>query len=322
MSNLIDKLKSRITESATYQRLRELSHHKRMPGIRHLPLALILKNFFQAIHRGQIITRASSISFHFLLAIFPSIIVFFTLIPYVPISDFQDTLLETLQRIIPERAYEMVESTIIDIVKRPRGGLLSISFILALYFATIGINNVIAAFNKSYHDIGSRSVFKQYFISLALVFILSFIIITAIALITLGPVVLNILVKYNVVENNTMINIILLVKWVIIVLMFFFAYSVLYYFAPAHKTSIRYITAGAILATLLTLVTSVGFNFYVNNFSRFNALYGSIGTIIVLMLYILFNANIILLGFEFNVSIEQSHRQYFNLGNQKSTAPN
>lgn len=316
MAQLFKKIKALIIGSGTYQRLHEYSYHTRLPGIRNIPLALILDNFFKAIKRGQIITRASSISFHFLLAIFPAIIVFFTLIPYLPIGHFQDTLLETLERIIPEQAFSLVESTIIDIIKRPRGGLLSISFFLALYFATTGINNLITAFNKSYHDIGSRSLLKQFSISLLLVFMLSFIVIITIILITLGPAALNLLVKYGAVENNYMIKIILLVKWIFILFMFFLAFSVLYYFAPSRKTSLRYITTGSIFATFLTLTTSLGFNFYVNNFSRFNALYGSIGTIIVLMLYILFNANILLIGFELNVSIEESRKQFFNLGKE------
>jgi len=268
-----------------------------LPGFDGVPLFDVAEFFIKGIQKGSITNRAAALSFNTFLAIFPAILFFFSLIPYIPIHDFQDSLLNLIRDFIPQKAYVMVEETLFDIVKRPRGGLLSFGFIFAMYFATNSINSLIEAFNKTYHSIETRSAFKQRLISIALVFILSFLVIIAIVLITIGPLVLNWLQTRNLLTDGLVIFLISAGKWIITVALLFFAFSFLFYLAPSGNQRFRFISAGSTITTLMFIAASVGFNFYVNNFSKYNTLYGSFGTLIVFLMLIDFNLIIILIGF-------------------------
>jgi membrane protein len=134
-------------------------------------------------------------------------------------------------------------------------------------------------------------------------------VIIAIALITLGPVALDFLVEHRMLRDSFSYYLLIAVKWLVSAGLLFFAFSFLYYMAPAAQSRFRFISAGSSLSTILTILTSVGFNFYVNSISRYNTLYGSIGTLIIVMVWIYFNAMIVLIGFELNVSIRNARRK-------------
>lgn len=284
-----------------------------LPGFEKVPLYDVAVFFYHGLKKGDLNTRSAALAFNSFLAIFPAIIFFFTLIPYIPIHNFQDSLLALLEEFIPKQTYEAVQGTLFDIIKRPRGGLLSIGFVMAMYFATNSVNSMIDAFNKTYYTIERRTPFRQRIISIFLVFILAFLVILAIILITFGPVVLNWVENIGLLTDWLTLRLIGFAKWVVIIALLFFAFSVLYYFAPIGKHRYRFITAGSTLATLLFIATSVGFNFYVNNFASYNTLYGSIGTLIVFMLWLYFNCFIILIGWELNSSISVARRSYNSL---------
>jgi membrane protein len=279
-----------------------------LPGFDGAPLYNVAEFFIKGIQKGAITNRAAALSFNTFLAIFPAIIFFFTLIPYIPIANFQDSLLNLFEDFIPQQVYAAVEETLFDIVKRPRGDLLSIGFLLAMFFATNSINSLIEAFNHTYHAIDSRTKFRQRMVSIALVLILSFLVVLAIALITFGPVVLNWLQTHNLLTDGLTIFMLSAGKWIITLALLFLTFSFLYYMAPSGKQRFRFISAGSTMTTLLFIAASVGFNYYVNNFSKYNTLYGSIGTLIVFMMWIYFNSIIVLLGFELNASISAARR--------------
>jgi membrane protein len=284
-----------------------------IPGFDGMPVYDVATFFIRGLQKGAISMRAAAFSYNFFLALFPTIIFFFTIIPYIPISGFQDNLLELLQNFIPKKAFDAVEETLFDIVKRPRGGLLSLGFVMALYFSTNGIHSLIVAFNQSRHTVETRSWVKQRLIAIVLVVILSSLIILSIVLITLGPVALDFLVKHNMLRDSFTYYLLLAGKWIISSAMLFFAFSFLYYLAPAAESRFRFFSAGSTLSTVLTIVASVGFNYYVNSISRYNSLYGSIGTLIIIMVWIFFNAMIVLIGFELNVSIRNAKRKFGRL---------
>lgn len=281
-----------------------------IPGFDGMPVYDVAAFFITGLQKGAISMRAAAFSYNFFLALFPTIIFFFTIIPYIPISGFQDNLLALLQNFIPKKAFDAVEETLFDIVKRPRGGLLSLGFVMALYFSTNGIHSLIVAFNQSHHTIETRSWVKQRLISVVLVVILSLLIIVAIVLITLGPIALDFLVKHDMLRDSFTYYMIIAGKWIISSAMLFFAFSFLYFLAPAAESRFRFFSAGSTLSTILTILASVGFNYYVNSISRYNSLYGSIGTLIIIMVWIFFNAMIVLIGFELNVSIRNAKRRH------------
>jgi len=275
-----------------------------LPGFDGLPLFSVLKFFVKGLFEGRLTIRASAISFDFFLALFPSILFFFTIIPFIPIAGFQPELLQTMEDVIPATLWTHVSSTLEDIIIRPRSDLLSLGFILALYFSTNGINSIIEGFNLTYHDMETRSWFKQRIVALLLVFVISFLIIVAITLQVVGSFVMSFLVDEGLLTNGFTIVVIQFVRWLLILATFLFSISFLYYYAPATKRAFRFISAGSTLATLLMILTTYGFNFYIENFGRYNALYGSIGTLLVFLLWVYFNSNIILIGFELNASIK------------------
>jgi len=280
-----------------------------LPGFDGLPLYNVAVFFFRGIYQGYIATRASAVSFNFFLAIFPFLIFLFTIIPFIPIENFQVTLLSLIHDFMPKSAYDTVKDTVEDIVTRPRGDLLSLGFIFALYFATNGVNSMMEAFNNTYHTIETRSWFRQRMISSLLVIILSLLLIIAIGLMTLGPVLLAAFIPERILESSFYSFFLWLGTWAIVLFTLFFAISFIYYLAPARRRDFRFISAGSSLATLLVIITTLGFNFYVDNFSRYNILYGSIGTLIAVLLWIYFNSISLLIGFELNASIFNAKKE-------------
>ncbi len=280
-----------------------------VPGFDGIPFSEVLKFYFKGLLKGSINLRASAVAFNLFLALFPSLLFFFTIIPYLPIANFDITMFALLEDILPTSTHELVLTTANDIITRPRGGLLSFGFFLALFFSTTGINSLIDAFNQTYHTIATRSFFKQQLISVFLVLILSCLVIIGIALLIGGDSLINYLVEIDWIRSGLKLIIFQTTKWLTIIIIFFFAISFLYYLGPSQKQKFRFISAGATLSTLLIIILAIGFNYYIENFSRYNTLYGSIGTLIIIMLWIYFVAMVILIGFDLNASISNLKRR-------------
>ncbi len=267
--------------------------------------------FWKGLMEGAITTRASSLAFNFFLAFFPSIIVFFTLIPYIPIEGLQETLMELLSTVLPPSTNEITFATLDDIINNPRGGLLSVGFILALYFSTNGINSLIEAFNASYHIRESRPLIKQRLLSLGLTLLLSAMLIIAISSIIFGKVAVNYLTEFELISDNAG-ELILYGKWLSLLLMLFFGISILFHLGPAQKSKWKLFTPGTIFATIFIIITSIGFNYYINHFSQYNKIYGSIGTLMIILIWMYFNSIILLTGFELNASISNAKQKSEN----------
>lgn len=274
-----------------------------LPGFSHLPLYDVIVFFIQGSRKSSLIVRANAVSFTFLLAIFPAILFFFTLIPYFPIEDLDNTIMETLSRALPQDAYNTLEETISDMVSKHNEGLLSIGFLVSLYFSTNGMIGLIKAFNRTSHTIETRSTGKLILISLLLVFIVSFIIIISAALLISTNLALKYLVSQGLIQKQFTKILILSGKWIFTLIMTYFAISTLYYLAPASRKHFRFFSPGSTLATILTFIFILGFNYYIENFSQYNKFYGSLGTLIILMLWVNLSMIVLLIGFELNASI-------------------
>ena len=258
--------------------------------------------FWKGLMEGAITTRASSLAFNFFLAFFPSIIVFLTLIPYIPVTGLQETLMELLNVVLPPSTNEITFQALDDIINNTRGGLLSIGFLLALYFSTNGINSLIEAFNASYHIRENRPIIQQRILSLGLTLLLSFMLIIAMGLIIFGKFVVSYLTEYKLITQYAG-GLILYGKWFTILLVLWLGISVLFHLGPSIKSKWKLFTPGSILATLGIIITSIGFNYYINHFSQYNKIYGSIGTLMIILIWMYFNSIILLTGFELNASI-------------------
>lgn len=279
------------------------------PGFKGVPFHLVWGYFFKGIVKGNITTRASSLSFNFFLALFPAIIFFFTLISYIPAKDFQAQLLDIISSIMPKNAFEATRNTIEDIVRHRHGGLLSFGFALTLYFSTNGVNAMIEGFNKSFHVTRSRPFIKQRIVAFILTMVLSLLLLSSIATLVLSEMSLEYLVKLGLFKHKFIYKILLPGKWLIMVGLLFNGISLLYYFGPSQQRNTGFVSPGSVLATVLSIITSLGFSYFVNNLGQYNKVYGSIGTLIVVLLWIYYNAVILLIGFELNASINNVARQ-------------
>ena len=291
--------------------LKKLSQQIKPFGFSGLSIYDVAIFFWKGLMEGAITTRASSLAFNFFLAFFPSIIVFFTLIPYIPIKGLQETLMELLGTVLPPSTNEITFQTLEDIINNPRGGLLSIGFILALYFSTNGINSLIEAFNSSYHIREIRPLIQQRILSLGLTLLLSVMLIIAIGLIIFGTVVVNYLVSAEIITTSAA-DLIIYGKWMVMLAMLFFGISILFHLGPALKSKWKLFSPGSIFATIFIIITSIGFNYYIQNFSQYNKIYGSIGTLIIILLWMYFNSIILLTGFELNASISNAKKKSEN----------
>ena len=267
--------------------------------------------FVKGLQEGAITTRASSLAFNFFLAFFPSIIVFFTLIPYIPIIGFQETLMEILSNILPPSTNNATFNTLDDIINNQRGGLLSIGFILALYFSTNGMSSLIQAFNSSYHIRENESIIKHQLLSILLTLVISALVFLTIILIIFGKTTITYLVDFQLINQNKIVFL-NIAKWVVLIFMLFVGITTIFNIGPAIKSKIKIFSPGAILATLFIILTSIVFSYYIDNFSQYNKIYGSIGTLIIILLWIYFNAIFLLIGFELNASILNAKKNLTN----------
>ena len=276
-----------------------------LPGFKGFSLLYVGSFFIKGIQEGAISMRASSVAYSFFIAVFPTLIFIFGLIPFIPIENFQQELFEILSSVLPESAYTLMHETILDTIMTQRTSILSIGFFLMLFFSSNGVIALIDAFNNTYHEIDTRKAASKRLIAIVLVVIMSLLLFIAITLIVIGnKFFIDFISQHPKFEYSNWIYLIVgLLKWLIVLLLYFMVISFLYFLAPAKKSRFQFITPGAIFATVLQIITSLGFSYYVNNFAQYNKLYGSIGTVIVVMLLFYITALALILGFELNVSI-------------------
>lgn len=280
-----------------------------LPGFSPLPLYTVATFFFKEIGKDSLINKASSLAYNFMLALFPAIIFLFTLIPFIPKRiGFQDQLMDFIVLILPADAYRAFDTTLNEIVNQQNGGLLSFGFILSLFFATNGVHSLMMAFNKSSLIIETRSWVRQRIIAIVLTVTIAFSVIVCIIAMAIGEVALNYINNELGIKGNFMVYLIQLTRWSLLGVLYFVTISILYRYGPAHAKKWRFFSAGSWLATILAFITIWGFSFYINNFSSYNKVYGSISVLIVLMIWLYLNSLILLIGFELNASVDLSKR--------------
>jgi membrane protein len=306
MRKFFRKILRLIVYSPPVQKLSEASKKLVLPGFDGMPLYDVADFFFTGIQKGSVRSRASSVSYSFFLALFPGIIFLFTLIPYIPVDNFQTQLLLLMKDVLPSNAYLAARETIVDIISHQHGELLSIGFLLVLYFSTNGITALIDGFNRSYHVRETRKGFGLRLVAFSLTAILSLLVVIAILLIIFSETALDSLVTHHILKNKMQIVLLYAGKWFIIIMLFLSAISAMYYFGPALKKKWRFISPGSMLAAFLCILTAVAFGWFVNKFGNYNKVYGSIGTLIVIMLWIYYNSLILIIGFELNASIDNA----------------
>jgi len=299
--SLIARIKNSIETSLPATYLVKKSKATKLPGFRGIPLFDVIKFFLHQVRTVGMTERASSIAFNFVMAIPPAIIFLFTLIPFVPISfQFEDQLYGLIRDVVPgQKNNSVLIKFLQDFINNPRTGLLSLGFILSIFFSSNAVMGIMRSFDKNYHGFKKRNDFQKRMTALKITMILFLLMIASILLLIGQGVVL----KWIGIKSLLVRQIIENARWVVIVFLFFACISYIYRHAPAVHKKWRMINPGSILATFLMILFTVGFSYWVNHFGNYNQLYGSIGTVLILMLLIYFNSLVLLIGFELNVSI-------------------
>jgi len=283
-----------------------------LPGFEGVPLSEVLRFIVKGLQKGVLVTRASSIAFNILMALLPSSIFLFSLIPFIPIPNFQVELIKLFENILPANAYGFLEATIVDVITRKSSTFLIFMFFATVIFSTNGIHALINAFVVSAHPFNSRSWVDQRKISVVLLMIMVTLVFTAGCVLIAGRMGIDRLVELHIIRSGLVYYIVLVLKSIVNVGLLFLAISFLYWLAPAKRSDFRFFSPGSIVATVLFILTSLGFSAYVNAFGQYNRLYGGIGTLIVIMLWLYLNSISLLLGFELNVSIKAANAEITN----------
>jgi membrane protein len=280
-----------------------------IPGGSGISLYTLLIHFQSGITRGRLTTRAASISFTFFLALFPGIIFMFTIIPMIPLNELQPRLMLLLRDLVPDIIYPLLENTIHDIIGRRHTGLLSFGFLMALFFSSSSFISLISSFNQSTNVHETRKPWQQRIVSILLMIGTTLLVLLAISLMILGQDTIEWLIGHQYMKGRFIFSILPAARWFILAMLIYGTISAIYYLAPAKAAGFRFFSVGSLLATLFFLLNAWGFGYFVKYFSAHNALYGSVGTLLLLLLYIYYNAIILLVGFELNASIHAAKRK-------------
>ncbi len=279
----------------------------RPPFLENLSLWDLGTFFYRALYEGAVSSRAASVAFSFFMALFPGVIFVFTLIPFIPIDGFQEELFALLQDVLPPNSFEATQSTINDILTVQRGDLLGVTVLAALIFATNGTLALIANFTQSVYNIGHRNFWSQYLAAFVLTVVLSVLLIAGIAFLVASEGLLAAWMQHRT-QIGTEWKLLIAWRYAILIVLILLSVSLVFKYGPASKAPWRLISPGAVLATVLVVASSAAFGFYVAHFARYNQLYGSIGTLLILQLWIYINAIGLIVGYELNASVAQAQR--------------
>jgi membrane protein len=274
----------------------------KVPGLQGMSLYDVLEMYIIGIVEGALTTRAGGIAFSFFMAVFPFMLFILTLIPYIPIEGFQEGLFSFIKEILPPQTFEAVNVVLGDIINNQYGGLLSFGFLLSILLMTNGVNAIFGGFEYSYHITDVRNVFKSYFVSLGVSLLMSLFLIVIITTLILYQVALSKIDEQGW-FNTSDLNLFYIGKNAVFLVMIFTIVSLLFRYGTKQGKEVKFFSAGAILTTVVSLCTFYLFGIYVVKFAQYNQLYGSIGTLLILMLFVWLNAIILLLGFELNASL-------------------
>jgi membrane protein len=287
-----------------------ISKRFRPPGFEGVSLYEASRFFIQQLQKGSLGQRAAAISFNFIMALPPACIFLFSLVPLFPIADqFYNEVNSFVREITPNEATRnAVESFLADFFKRPKNSLLSIGFFTSLFFASNAVLGIIHSFNQSIHERESRSFFAYRWKAIRLTFVIILVFIGTILLLITQGALFNWLLLLLKIDSILIKWLIIILRWVVIIGLFFYSIAFIYRHAPSVEKKWKLISPGSIVASALIIAFTFLFSFWINNFATYT-IYGSISTILILMIFINFISLVLLIGFELNVSIKLLKKQ-------------
>lgn len=273
----------------------------KLPWLQGLSLYDLLELYILGIVEGALSYHASAVAFSFFMALFPFALFILNLIPYIPIEGFQSDFLDFVREGVPPNTYDAIYKIINDILNNSHSGLLSSGFLLSIFLMANGLNGILGGFESSKHVLTKRGFLHQYLVALGMSLALSLLLLITVATIVVFEVFIQKTIIQDVLSDR--IPLIIWGRYIFVVLMILITSSILLKFGTIHHEKRPFISIGSVFTTILIILSSYGFGIWVLKFSKYNELYGSIGTLLIMMFYIWINCMILLLGFELNASI-------------------
>lgn len=301
------EIEDKLVKIPVVKQLVLLGKSIKLPWLHGLSLYDLLELYIIGIVEGAVSYRATAIAFSFFMALFPFALFILNLIPFIPIEGFQNDFMDFVQQSVPPTTFDAVSKIINDILHTSHSGLLSTGFFMAIFLMANGVNAILGGFESSHHVILKRKYFRQYFIALGLSILLSFILIITVAAIVIFEVFIQKTKIQDILSDN--IPLIEMGRYAFVIIMILITTSILFKFGTTQERKHSFISIGSVFTTILTILTSYFFGIWVVKFSKYNELYGSIGTLLIVMFFIWINSMILLLGFELNATINRLRRQ-------------
>jgi len=301
------EIEAKIEKLPVIRNLARLAKRVKLRWLQGLSLYDLVEIYFVGIAEGALTYRAAAISFSFFMALFPFSLFILNCIPYIPIDNFQQDFMEFVAQNVPPNTYDAVAKILNDILNNSHSGLLSTGVILSIFLAANGLNSILGGFETSNHVIVKRGFFRQYLVALGMSIIMVVTLLFTVAIIVTLEVFLQKLMITDIFSDT--IPILVVTRYIFLMLMILFTVSILFKFGTKRTGKRAFISIGSIFTTILVIIASYFFGIWVVKFSRYNELYGSIGTLLVLMFYIWINCIVLLLGFELNAAVNRAKRK-------------
>ncbi len=286
-----------------YRLIRAILYKQTLPGFNGIPIAIILKFVWKEISSDDIVTRSNSMAYSFFLAIFPGMLVLLSLLPYFPIDNMVTALQRNYVDLLPGEMATAINDIILEMTGEGKEALLSVGLLLAILFASNGVSTMIKGFHKSYESsYHPENIFQRQWRAIYITGLLGLLLLSSLVGIMVGKSILIEWLTGSSLELKEL-QVFGYIRWVLVFVFYYIGIGIIYRFGPALKQKLKIFSAGATMATVLSVISSISFSLYVENFFRYNKIYGSIGALILILVWLQINSFIILIGYELNASI-------------------
>ena len=297
------KIEAKLEKIPIVRNLMHVLKKIKVPGLGGFSFYDLLELYFEGIIDGAFSYHASAVAFSFFMALFPFALFILNLIPYIPIEGFQGDFLQFVKEGVPPNTYDAIANIINDILNNSHSGLMSSGFLLSIFLMANGINGILGGFESSRHVIEKRGFLRQYLVALGISLLLSILLLLTVSIIVVFEVFIQKTIIQDVLSDR--IPLIILGRYIFVILMILITSSILLRYGTKQSHKPPFISIGSVFTTILIIISSYFFGIWVIRFSKYNELYGSIGTLLIMMFYIWINCMILLLGFELNATIHK-----------------
>lgn len=286
-----------------------------LPGLQKVPLYDVLRFFGKSMSQGVVFQRAAAITYRIFAAVIPMILALFSAIAFLG-EDFRNALISMMESIVPPYVWPAVSGMITDVVMRQNGTLSSFMFVIGIYFTIVCLNGILAAMTSSYFTEEKRTLIDQILLSAGLMMLTFVIIVFVAALFILASLAVDHI--HNSYGNNPEIYsfVVHFLKWLLVYAAIYFLISIFYYLAPVKRGDYKFFSAGSSTCTILLVLLLWIINLYFSNFTNYNLIYGSLGAVFAILLWLNWSSTIFLICYDLNVSIAKAKSENKKLADQ------